>query len=1013
MDIGESLTMNWPIKRLRSLALALICLMTPFQSASALDPTKAPTQYVHSVWRTDEGLPVNSVTKILETSDGYLWVGTQAGLARFDGVRFTVFDHTNTPSLHDDYILGLVEDRAGTLWIATSNGGVSTFREGLFSHVSAIGARAGLALAAAADGSVWVGGYGGLTHIRNGKVIRVYTTDDGLSGDLVRDLVEANDKSVWIATPGGLNHLVGGMIESYSTKDGLPDNDVIRLHMGVDDTLWITTQNSGLTRRINGRFEPFQMKGVPGTTIRDLLEDRDGNIWFASTTDGLLRVSGEQLSRFTTKDGLSSNDVADLYEDRDGNLWVGSTAGGLDRFRDGSVTTYAKEEGLADDSTHAVMEDSAGDVWVTTDDGLNRLRGNQVRIFTTADGLPTNSTWSLWEDRGRQLWVGTETKGVIRMAHGRVAQVLSAREGIPSYLISGIMEDSAHRLWFSTRGGGLTRHANGQTKVYSRADGLLTNFLFVMAEGVDGTMWIGTSDGLNSIHKDHFKSYANVPALSHALVPTLYVDAKNTLWIGTTARGLFRLEKGRLTQYTTRQGLPDDSINSILEDAASNLWIGSNKGIFRISRPDLDAVAAGTSKTVQPILFGKADGMKSSETNYGTQPAGWRARDGRLWFPTIRGVVVVDPAHISLSDHQPSAQVEQMLADGVQVSLAAPVRLAPGARRLEIRYTAPSLSTPERTRFRYRLDGFDEKWVPGSTQRVAQYTNLAPGHYTFHISASAESGRWGARESTFAFELSPRFYQTWWFQLLYGLASVALLWGAYRLRVNWLHARAAVLEERQRIAGEIHDSLAQGLSGIIFQTEAALLSMKPGNASTRVTTARDLAKSSLDDARYSVWELSPPILDQKNLVESLSFMAQQFARGRVEELDIHSSGTEWIMRPEANHHVVLIAQEAISNAIQHGHARTIIIKLTYVANGLHLSVSDDGLGFTPNPDAQQRRRGYGMRNMHHRAERLGATLDVTSEVGRGTQIALFVPQLGRFTKLWQRLLGQGIARIDG
>jgi signal transduction histidine kinase len=601
------------------------------------------------------------------------------------------------------------------------------------------------------------------------------------------------------------------------------------------------------------------------------------------------------------------------------------------------------------------------------------------------------------------------------MTHGHFAQALSTHDGIPAYVITGILEDSAHQLWLATKGGGLVRYADGRISVFSKANGLLTNSLFAITEGVKGTIWIGTSDGLNSIQDGQIQSYTAKNGPSNAWIVTLYFDSRNILWIGTLERGLFRLENGRFTQYTTRQGLPDDTIGNILEDSDTNLWIGSNKGISRFSRHDLDAVATGTSQTVQPIVFGKADGMKTIDLNTGTQPNGWRARDGRLWFPTTKGVVVVDPAHLSFNDQPPSPRVEEMVADEAHVNLGSSVRLAPETRRLEIRYTAPNLSSPERTQFRYRLDGFDEQWVAGGTQRVANYTNLSPGHYTFHVSARVEAGNWNAQEATLGFDLSPKYYQTWWFRVLCGLAGISVLWAAYRLRVNWLHARAAVLEERQRIASDIHDSLAQGLSGIVFQTEAALMSMTraPNMTSTHLISARDLAKSSLDDARYSVWNLSPPVLDQKNLLESLSSMARQLARGRVEELDIHSSGTEWTMRPEAKHHVVLIAQEAISNAIQHGNAHTISIDLSYAADALRLTVSDDGVGFIANPGAQQPARGYGMRNMRHRAERLGAKLEVTSEVGMGTHVLLCVPRLGRFARLWRSLRGKGIARIDG
>jgi ligand-binding sensor domain-containing protein/signal transduction histidine kinase len=1013
--MGRKSVIRAATRRWGPLVLAALFCLAPFQTAIALDPAKAITQYVHSVWVTDNGLPQNSVMRVVESKDGYLWVGTQNGIGRFDGVRFTVFDKSNTPALRDNYVSDLVEDRKGTLWIATSHGGLTSFQDGRFAHVDGIGDRAALTLAADADGSVWVGGTGGLAHVMDSRVVRSYTTADGLSGDTITRLVVARDKSLWIGTAGGLDRMAGGRIQAYTVKDGLPNNHVTDLHLGPDDTLWVKTQNSELTRRVNGRFEPWKVEGVAGTGVRDMLEDRHGNLWIASATEGLVRVRGQQVSRYTIKDGLSSDEVVCLYEDRDGNLWAGTNEGGLDRFRDGNLTTYAKEEGLSADRTHSVIEDSAGDMWITTSAGLNQLHDNRVRVFTTSDGLPSNDVLSLWEDHEHSLLIGTFANGLARMTRGRFEQGLSTRDGMPAYYSSAIREDSAHQLWLSTRGGGLVRYADGRISVYSKANGLASDSLFAMAEGANGTIWIGTSDGLSSIQDGHIQSYPAKDGPANAWIFTLYFDSRNVLWIGTLERGLFRFENGHFTKYTTHQGLPDDTIGNILEDSETNLWIGSNKGISRLSRHDLDAVADGTSKTMEPIVFGKADGMKTLDLNTGTQPNGWRAHDGRLWFPTTRGVVVVDPAHLSFDDRPLSPRIEEMVADEVHVDIAAAVRLAPGTRRLDIRYTAPNLSSPERTQFRYRLEGFDEQWVTGGNPRVADYTNLSPGHYTFRVGARTERGNWSDREATLGFDLRPQFYQAWWFRILCGLAAISLMAGIYRLRVGWLHARAAVLEERQRIASEIHDSLAQGLSGIVFQAEAALMSMTraPDMTATHVTSARDLAQSSLDDARYSVWNLSPPVLDQKSLPESLTSMARQLARGRVEQLDIHSSGTAWAMRPEAKHHVVMIAQEAVSNAIQHGNARTVSIDLTFAAEALLLVVSDDGIGFAPEAGERQRARGYGMRNMHHRAERLGATLEVASEPGKGARVCLSIPRLGKWARFWRSLRGTGIARIDG
>ena len=1001
---------HWLTHRLPSLALGLLCLAGVVQPAQALDPRKALTQYVHTAWRTDDGLPQNSVTRILQAQDGFLWVGTQAGLARFDGVRFTKFDHTNTPLFRGDYITDLAEDRRGTLWIATWSDGVYTYRNGRFARVAGVGPRSGMRLALDADDSIWIGGQDGLIHVENGAVTKRYTTSNGLRANEIRGLVVDGERSVWFGSLAGLHRLRDGRIQVYSSKDGLPNDEVTALSLTRDGTLWVKTRNADFTRWKHGRFEPWTVKGVAGAVARDVLLDRDGNTWMASGSEGLVRINGQQVSTFRAKDGLTSDAAFRLYEDRQGNLWVGTTAGGLNRFRDGSFTTYAKEEGLSADLATSVLEDRAGDIWVSTVDGLDRLHGNTVTIIKPDDARL--DTWSLLQDGSSNLLTGTSTGDVLELKQGHLLRTVSEREGVPPYHVSSLLQGDANDLWLATRGGGLAHVIDGKARLYTRAQGLNSDSLYSLAKSTDGAILVGSDNGLNRLKDGRISNDSRAGNLAGAVVLSILPDSSGVLWIGTFGRGLFRLENSRLIQYTTHQGLLDDTVNSVVEDGSRNLWLGTEHGIVRVSRQDLDAVAAGTRESVTSTVFGRADGMKSAETSGGTHPSAWRARDGRLWFPTNRGVVVVDPARSSFDAEPPRARIEEMFADERRIDSLQAVSLPAATRRLEIHYTAPNLSSPERTQFRYRLDGFDEGWVQGGTQRVANYTNLAPGHYSFRVNARIENGVWNPQETTLGLYLAPRFWQTWWFRLLCVLAALSLIWAVYRLRVGWLHARAAVMEERQRIGSEIHDSLAQGLSGIIFQTEAALLDMPSGIASTRVTSARDLAKSSLDDARYSVWELSPPILDQKDLSESIPSMARQLAHGQVDELEINFSGKAWATRPEANHHIVMITQEAVSNAIRHGRARGIAIKLAYEPDSLLLSVTDNGQGFNPVPVVNTRERGYGMRNMRHRAESLGGSLDFHSELGQGTRISLRVVRPGRFAKLWRLLLGKSIARIE-
>jgi ligand-binding sensor domain-containing protein/signal transduction histidine kinase len=994
--------------------LASLYITVPLQPASALDPTKALTQYVHSVWRAEDGLPHTSVMRVLQSRDGYLWIGTQNGVSRFDGVRFTVFSRKTTESLHDSWISDLAEDPSGVLWIATSHGGLSYFWNGRFYHLTGIADRAARTLAIDIDGSLWVGGAGGIAHVRNRQVLRRYTAAEGLSDDVVTRLKIDRDRSLWIATAAGLDHLSGGKIKSLSVKDGLPNNDVLDLYLDAAGALLVKTQNSELVRLVHGHFEPWRVAGVAGANIHDMLEDHDGNLWLGSTTQGLLRVKGKAISRFTVKDGLSNDEVMCLYEDRDGNVWIGSNEGGLDRLHNGYVTTFAKEEGFADDRTHSVIQDSSGNIWATTASGLNQLNGNKSRVLTTANGLPSNNVLALGADDKKHLLISTLRNGLVRLADEHFEKLPISGGPLPPYAVSSILNDDRGRLWLATLGGGLAFISDKTVRVVNKSSGLLSNVLYALAKGQDGTIWVATKEGLNGIQNGVITSYLGKDGPGRASVITAYVDTRNVLWLGTIDRGLFRLENGRFTDYTTREGLADDTIGNIVEDNAANLWIGSNKGISRLDRHDLDAVAIGTRENVRPIVFGKADGMKTADLNAGTQPNAWRAHDGRLWFPTTRGIVVVNPALISFDRRPPNPRVEEVVADDIPLDLTSPLRLAPETRRLEIRYTAPELSSPERLRFRYRLDGFDDGWIAGRPSRTADYANLSPGRYTFHVGAQLEAGGWTNQDVAVSFVMLPKYYQTWWFRMLCGVAGMSVIWTAYRLRVNLLHARTAVLEERQRIAREIHDSLAQGLSGIIFQTEAALLSMKraPERLSEHLTSAREMAMSSLDDARYSVANLSTPAHDQKDLEDSLLFMARQLARGRIENLQVQSSGAPWTIRPAAAHHIMLLAQEAVSNAVQHGRAKTITIDLTYSTETMLLRVVDDGVGFTEGNELPNPGRGYGMQNMHHRAGRLGARLEVISKVGQGTVVSLSATRLGGFARLWRGLLGTAVARIE-
>ncbi|MGH8051422.1 MAG: two-component regulator propeller domain-containing protein [Arenimonas sp.] len=979
--------------------------------ANALDPQKGLSQYVHSKWSTDDGLPQNTVMQILQTRDGYLWLGTQAGLARFDGKDFKVFIPSNTPELQDGYITALCEDKTGTLWIGTSQGGLTSFRNGRFHRISSANGLVGdriLALASAADGSLWVGGYGGISQIRDGRIVRTVTTNNGITGDPVVSLQIDRKDALWVSTLGGLFRLDGASIKRFDSADGLHDSQVWRLYLDTKGMLWVRTANGGFQRFIDGKFVPWKIEGLPAAeALRSIYEDRDGNLWVTTTDSGLYRVDSRdgRLTQFTTKQGLTDNHVLSIQEDRGGNLWIGTFSGGLNRLRDGSFTTYGKDEGLASDSVWSVIEDRSGDTWIGTESGLNRIHEGVISTFNKADGLTSDIAWSLAQDKSGDLWIGSRGDGMTRFGNGSAKQTLTKGKGLRSGYVRAVYEDRFGDLWIGTMLGGLVRYSGGAFTQFTTADGLADDSVNAIAEDSNGMLWVATENGLNQIRNGHIVNDGKTNLIADTgIIQALYADKNGVLWLGTVGRGLFRYKNNRFMQYTTMHGLPDDMVYSILEDAHEHLWISSNKGVFRVDKKQLDAIATHELDTLDVTEFGRNDGLKSVEGNGGPQPSAWRARDGKLWFTTVRGVTVVDPEKISRDEHPPKVQIEAMTADEVAIPLVRPVVLPAGTNRFEIRFTAPSLSAPEHTRFRYRMEGFDKNWVDARAKRSAEYTNLAPGTYHFRVSASSETGVWDEQGTSFEFQLEPFFYQTWWFRLILTIAGATLLWCAYRLRVRWLYALAAVLQERQRIASDLHDSLAQGLSGVMMQIDAASLRLQrsPDDAKHHLHSARELAKSSLDEARQSVWNLRSPLLEGGNLLNSLKSAAQLLASGTETTVETSSSGVAWVIRPDAENELLRITQEAVANAIQHGHAIHVSIELNYASNCLTLVISDDGSGFDASvAQPPQDNRGFGLNGMQHRVQMLSGSFELTSAPGQGVRIMIKIP---RYLGIKERLL---------
>jgi len=747
----------------RARACVLLFLGAP-SGALALDPGKAITQYMHDVWRTEQGLPQNTVTAVAETPDGYLWLGTREGLVRFDGVRFTVFDTRTTPELGHNWVLCLLADRAGRLWIGTSGRGLVRLEDGRFTRYAAgdgLPSEQVSALLEDREGRLWVGtDGGGLARSEGGRFVHEPSRD--ALGNSVRALLE-DDGGVWIATEAGLARLHDGTLTSFTTAQGLSRRSVRSLLRDRQGVLWIGT-DQGLNRLEDGRLTVFTSRqGLSSDVILALQEDREGNLWIGTDGGGLDRMKDGRFTAFTTREGLTNDTVYALHEDREGSLWIGTNLGGLNRLKDGRFTAFTTREGLSNDFVRAVYEDRAGNVWMATEGGgLNRLRDGRFTAFTTKRGLSNDTVFALLEDSKGSLWIGTDS-GLNRLKDGRL-DVFTANMGLSNDSVLALYEDHEGSLWIGTYAGGLNRLKNGRFTAFTTKEGLSNDTVNAILEDREGTLWIGTrGGGLNRLKDGRFTAFTTKDGLSDNLVFVLHEDREGSLWIGTYGGGLNRLKEGRFTAITRRQGLFDDVIHQIIEDDRGDVWMSCNKGLFRVAKRELDEVADGTRARVSPVVYGIADGMKSAECNGGS-PAGWKTRDGTLWFPTIRGAVRIDPKHLPTNPLRPPVAIEEVRLDESVVDPAAPLRLTPGMQTLEVHYTALSLTAPAQVRFRYRLEGLEEAWVEAGTRRTAYYSRLPHGSYRFHVIACNNDGLWNEEGAALAFVVEPRLLETGWFR---------------------------------------------------------------------------------------------------------------------------------------------------------------------------------------------------------------------------------------------------------
>jgi ligand-binding sensor domain-containing protein len=782
------------VVRALGVAIALVCSTAP---ALALDPAKPVVQLVQERWSTAQGLPQDSVQTILQTRDGYVWIGTQEGLVRFDGLGFEVFDRARLPAMTTNHVGALLEDPGGGLWVGTLGGGLLHFRHG---QVTAYTSAQGLsgdsvtALLRDREGRLWVGTEAGGVDVLEAGRFRIHGLREGLPSEQVHALLLDREGAVWVGTARGLARVSGGQVQTFGQTDGLPGLFVTSLVEDLEGRLWVGTTSGLGWREGAGRFQALTARqGLPHDEVRALHVDPRGSLW-VGTTGGLARRDGDRFESFTARHGLTNDAVLSLFTDREGSLWIGTNGGGLNRLREGKVTTYAERHGLREPDTYAVAGARGGGLWVGSFRGeVHRFDGTRFEHVLAAERLGGVRLRALHEDGAGRLWIGTD-RGLHRLEGGHLTSP-GAASRLPGFPVRALHESRDGSLWVGTDGAGLFRLKDGRLEAFGAAQGLPSAQVRAVLEDRSGRLWVGTYGGLAYWEGGRFHAYTTAHGLAHAFVRCLYESSDGTLWVGTYGGGLSRFRDGRLSSISSAHGLLSDALYAVVEDGAGYLWMSCNKGIFRAARADLDAVADGRAPRLDITSFDESDGMRSRECN-GGNPGAWRSADGRLWFATPAGVVGVDPARLPINYTLPPVVIERLRADGREVPLGASAYLDPRPLRLEFQYAALSLVSPKRVRYRYQLEGLDQGWVEGGSSRVAQYTHLEPGQYRFRVMACNSDGVWNPAGATFALGLAPAFHETAWFL---GLAAVGIALGAvglHRWRVTRLERREAELQAR-------------------------------------------------------------------------------------------------------------------------------------------------------------------------------------------------------------------------
>jgi signal transduction histidine kinase/ligand-binding sensor domain-containing protein len=964
------------------------------RSPSSVDshPLRQRSQYGLDFWREAEGLPQSRIRAIVQTRDGYLWLGTDGGVVRFDGANFTAFT-VQTGTLKDNEISGLQEDRDGGLWIGTFGGGVTVFRKGRFTtYTTADGLPDDYIWSLDIDpqGHLWLATASGICRYANGSFTR-FGRAQGLPAGNVSAFCARSPFGILVAFDSRVYRLAGGRFAPFRSVEGDGKDNLQQMLYAADGALWLRYGNALVKRWKNGRMTTYRLDpSHRSSEISHLAEGPPGTIWLGHGRQ-LLWLKDEQFVPVPIDDPAHDLGVVySLCHDREGSIWLGLRSNGLVRLRIKPLHTLSAVDGLPSESIRSVYQDPRSDVWIGLNPGFARYHDGKITSHLRFGNRTLGSVRSFAQGPDGRLWLGAGDDLFI-LDHDCLIAHPYWKAQSPVMVIH---RDRQNRMWVGTDGAGLFLLDGRRFLNLRTADGLAHDRIRALCSDRHGVLWIGTfGGGVSRYEQGKFTTCHTSDGLDLKRITAIHEDEEGSVWIASRG-GLTRWRDGSFFTFTSRSGLPVDHLYNILEDGLGNFWFGSAQGLLRVRAVDLRDFAAGRLRQIMSVGYGVRDGMKTRACSVVGQPTAWRTADGLLLFGSMQGLVVAEPRRVSSSTFIPPVYVEKVLLNRQEQKLDRESRVPLGGGEAEIHYAALSFLAPEKLRFKYRMEGFDKDWVDAGGRRFAYYANLPPGRYQFRVIAGDVDGAWNETGAAFTFYFNPRFYQTWVFLIAVAVSVILLTGLFYRLRMHGLRARySMVLEERNRIAQDIHDTFAQNLAGIALQLDSMTMQLAdvPAHLRESLDQACNLTRYSLAEARRAIGDLRSDELERRQLADAVPEIANRLAAGTAVRTEIRIVGSPRNLNPLLEKNLLRILREAVANALKHAQARVIDIELRYEAESLMLHVRDDGKGFDTERAIPLGVGHYGLIGMRERVERIGGHLKLSSRPGEGTDVLVDVP----------------------